>query len=219
MLSLVENIYRKGNLRMKSKKAKKIVSISIITVVLAIMITVIVLACVPKRLYNPVNTGYNTISIWRNGESKIYINNPDIASDEDKSVVGKLNKLHDESLTSSILSGMFQGTSGYDNKVKASSNANLKNTLQKDGYTCIVFSYGSEQTLKFDGKDYIDETALSSTAVKYTKAILVVSNTETFEETILYLSNDSYESDYRVLFLSHQSELFSYIADLDGLVK
>ena len=56
-----------------TSKVKKIISIVIISLILAITVAVVVLALIPKKLYNPVPTDYTTLTVYRNKKSQTYL--------------------------------------------------------------------------------------------------------------------------------------------------
>ena len=93
---------------MNSNKAKKIVSIVIISVVLAITILTVVLALIPKKLYNPIANGYDYITVYKKDAS---VNNyADEDSDEQKAIIDNIAKYLEKSTKDNVLSSIFQGT-------------------------------------------------------------------------------------------------------------
>ena len=69
---------------MRKDLVKKVVSISVVSLVIAIVITTIVLALVPKKLANPVADGYATITVYKDGNARQYF---PYENKEDDSVV------------------------------------------------------------------------------------------------------------------------------------
>jgi hypothetical protein len=65
---------------MKTSNVKKILSIVILSLILAITITTIVLAVVPKKLYNPITDNYKAITVYKDKVSNTY-NTADTAAE------------------------------------------------------------------------------------------------------------------------------------------
>lgn len=201
---------------MKSKNLKKIISISIISLVLALTAVVIILAIVPKRHYDPVDRDYDSVIVWRETVSNAYLlKDGEIGSDESDAIAKKIVELHEESLKDNVLSSLFQGTSSFSPKVTHYSHSNVKTEFQKDGVISIVFNYPEEQTLMFQGKEYKNTTAQVSKTVKFRMAVLVLTNSSSFEKATLYLTDEDYESECQIEFIAHQSDLYEYIKNLD----
>lgn len=204
---------------MKTNNAKKIASIAIIALVLALTIVTIVLALVPKKLYNPISDGYKLVHVYRDGLSNSY-KYGDLGSDESNGIINDLLELHENSLKDNVLSHIFQGTSSFKPTVVNNSYSDVFSMNNADGVLCIVFNYLEEQTLVIDGEEYKDETALSSKTVTYNKIYMPISNSDSYEECIVYLADSSNKSSYQIKFLAHQKEIYQYIINIDlPLVK
>lgn len=200
---------------MKTNNLKKILSIVIVSIVLALVAVTVVLAVVPKALYNPLNKDFQDMTVYRNGAENIYITN---RSDEETKIIEDIISLHEKSLKDSILSNLLQGTGkfDYDEMVKAKGQTGVKTLLDVDGTYAIEFSFHEKQTLKINGEEYKDDTTFSSKTVSYDKMFLVVKDTEKYDKTIIYLTNgDNTDSSYYLEFLTHQSELYDYITELE----
>jgi hypothetical protein len=204
---------------MRTNLVKKIISISVIAVLAAVVIATIVLALVPQRLANPIANGYGTISIYVNGDDgrQLFKNNA-----EQKTVYEKIEQLHADSLKDNALSSLFQGVNGYEmNVVSISTISNAINTVAKaENAKVIVFNYLGEekQTLKINGSVYYDtESPLSSKTVQYDTVIMPLIDGADYEECSIYLadSTNSYKCSYQVRFLAHQADLYDYIANLE----
>lgn len=200
---------------MKSKKTRRIISISIISVVLALTLVVIILAIVPKKHYNPVDNSFNAVTIYKEKSNRMLIP----SNTSDKKVIDKLMELHEKSLKDSVLSSMFQGTSSYDAKVSHKTTAG-SDIYNKSGTMALVFSYPEAQTLQMNGEDYRYTIASASKTVTYYRAVLVLTDTSSFEEATLYLITDvdDNESECNIKFLAHQSELYDYIANYEDVI-
>ena len=202
---------------MKTKNLKKILSISIISLVLALTAVVIILAIVPKKHYNPVDKDFYSISVWRETVTNNYlVKDGEVGSDESNGIVNDIVALHERSLKDNVLSSLFQGTSSFKPVVRAYGYNNVKTEFQKDGYISIVFNYATEQKLIFQGEEYKHSSSQQSQkTVTFERAVLVLTNSSSFEKATLYLTDADFSSDYQVEFLAHQAELYEYIIGLD----
>ena len=203
---------------MRTNLAKKIISISVVAVLIALVIATIVMALVPQTLANPIASGYGTISVYRNGDDgrQLFVSNA-----EHKVVYEKIEKLHVESLKDNVLSSLFQGVNGYDLKVVPyTTNNTITNVAKAENAKVVVFNYlGDEkQVLKINGEVYYDKTTpLSSKTVQYDTVVMPLNSGKDYEECTIYLadSTNNYKSLYQVKFLAHQSELYNYISNLE----
>lgn len=199
---------------MKTGTLKKVLSIIIVSLVLALTITTIVLAVVPKKLYDPLNKDILTMSVWRDNVSNTYVKG-DMGSDESNKVIEDVLALHEKSLQDNVLSTIFQGTGSYKPQVKRYGYSDVKSIAKKDSVVSLAFSYDKTQTLKINGEEYVDTHSTSNSTVTYTRAVMILTNSDSFVETTLYLCDDDFESAYQVIFLSHQSGLWDYILDIE----
>lgn len=204
---------------MNTSKIKKILSIVIITLILALTVTTIVLAIVPKRLYNPVTNGYMSVAVYRNKKDRMYFATAD-ANAEDKEFNTKLSKLLSDSVKDNVLSSIFQGTGKFKSEVTARDEGNVMTNVAKvsDGM-CLVFMYDKEQTLMFNGKVYKNPQAIGKdNPVTYTKIFMPIANDQDFQERTVYLADSSNKSAYQIKFLAHQSDIYDLINNLDLLI-
>ena len=209
---------------MKKDLVKKIVSISVVSLVLALVIATIVLALVPKKLANPVVDGYASITVYKDGLDKQYFkdfyNSANATEAEKKynAVYGEITELHEESLQDNLLSAMFQGLGKFGIEVVPSLQSDvIKNVAKAEG-NCLVFTYIGEdkQILKINGEVYYDEKAFQSEAVEYDMIVMPLSSGSGFEERVIYLADrETGKSQYQLKFLADQSELNDYIEDLN----
>ena len=198
---------------MKTGNLKKILSIAIITIVLALTITTIVLAVVPKKLYDPLNQDFITMSVWRDGVTNMYAKG-DMGSEEQNNVINDILELHDKSLKDNVLSSIFQGTGKYNVKVERYGNNDVSKTAKADGVLSLVFSYKTEQKLTINGEEYYDANATVKT-VSYSRAVMVLNKSQSFEESTSYLCDADYVSNCQLKFIAHQSEIWDYIVKLE----
>ncbi len=200
-----------------TKKAKKIISISIISLVLALTLVVIILAIVPKKHYDPLDTSFNTVTIYKDKSSGMLLSQ----NSAHKDVIDDILELHEKSLKDNVLSSMFQGTSSYEVKVYRDKTTSFSDICNKSGVYALVFDYGTEgKILKMNGEEYRYTYASASRTITYYRAVLVLTNTTNFEEATLYLINDKdgKQSDCYIKFLAHQSELYDFISDYEAVM-
>lgn len=219
---------------MKSSKVKKILSITIIALVLAITVLTIVFALVPKKLYNPVTTDYTYVYVHQkdNDYGSFMKNN-----DEQKKEIDKINELLSDSTKDNLLSSIFQGTSKFDyrvvvEKATVSSITSSGTYLIFGGYTGdaeenAVLEDGTADGSSTDGKMLIFKgekykNAQSTTpklTIRYQKMIMPLSNDTDFQERVVYLVDKDGNSNYQIKFLAHQSDLYNYVESLTGLAS
>ena len=203
----------------KKNLAKKIASISIIAVVVALVITTVVLALVPKTMSNPIMDGYATITIYQGNKSAQYKRSSTATTDaqrEHNEVFEMINELHEKSLEDNLLSSMFQGTKDFKMNVVKASVANVITSVAETSGNAIVYTYlGDEKlTLKLDGEVYEDESSTGA-VVKFDMIVMPLNTGDSFEECKIYLADRSTKkSAYQVTFLAHQAELNKYVSEL-----
>lgn len=201
---------------MKTQNAKKIISIVVVALVLAVTIATIVLALVPTKLYNPITKDkLQSVTIYRDELSNVYLYN--FEGQESKTAVcNELIALHEKSLQDNTLSSLFQRATSYKASVNKESIANtLESKIDVAGVLALIFTFSEDQELVFNGEVYKDSTLVSSTPVKYRKLMMIINNTESYEETVVYLTDSSNRSNYNIKFLAHQSELYDHIKNIN----
>lgn len=201
---------------MGTTKVKKILSIVIISLILAVTILTIVLALVPKKLYNPIADGYYTVTVYKDKNSNIYQTSGEM-SEESQTFKNNLVKYLDKSVKDNMLSSIFQGTGRFEAKVVSKDEGNvMTNVANVSGATCLIFNYLDEQKLVFNGKEYKNPQATDPTkTITYTKLYMPISKTEDFQEAVVYLTDKTNKSSYQIKFLAHQSEIYNYIISLN----
>lgn len=197
---------------MNSNKAKKIVSIVIISVVLAITILTVVLALIPKKLYNPIANGYDYITVYKKDAS---VNNyTDEDSDEQKAIIDNIAKYLEKSTKDNVLSSIFQGTGKFEYRIVVAKTSNVETSIAKNS-TCLIFGYIDEQKLMFNGKEYKNAQATDPTkTITFQKLVMPVANDSDFQERTVYVVDGEGNSDYQIKFIAHQSDLYTYIESL-----
>ena len=202
---------------MKTSNVKKVLSIVILCVIVAITVATVVLAVVPKTLYNPIADGYSAITIYKDTQSNTY-KNVENNSEQDREVIEKIETLHGYSIQDNILSTIFQGTSSFEKSVVYEKTATdcMTNIAKKSGTVCLIYNYLDEQTLVIDDEEYThpDATGENNTIV-YTKMFMTVRDTQDFQECTVYLAGSNNKSNFKVKFLAHQSDLYEYLTSLE----
>lgn len=201
---------------MKTSNVKKILSIVILSLIVAITITTIVLAVVPKKLYNPVTDNYKAITVYKDKVSNTY-NTADTAAEDDKDIVAKIKENLEMSVKDNTLSSMFQGVGSFEERViyEKTSTDCMSKVAKVSGSVCLIFNYLEEQTLELKGNVYTHpEGKGENNSIVYTKIFMPLNNTEDFQECTVYLTGSDNKSNFQVKFLAHQSELYDYIVSL-----
>lgn len=202
---------------MKKSLVKKISAIAVIVLVLALVVTTIVLAVVPKTMANPISDGFSYVMVYQGNKSALFTPNPTATGDEAEhnEIFNKIYELHEESLKDTLLSAIFQGTGSFSLTVdKKNPVANVITTIAESEGNAVVFQYSSTQVLKIDGEVYNDELS-SKGVIEYDMIVLQLNDSENYEECVAYLADASTKKSVcQVKFLAHQSELNEYVGSL-----
>ena len=67
---------------MKTNLVKKILSIAIVSLVIALVLVVVVLALIPKRLENPIASGYASITAYKGNIDQTYYYTPNTTNED-----------------------------------------------------------------------------------------------------------------------------------------
>ena len=201
---------------MKSSNVKKVLSIVILCLVVAITVATVVLAIVPKNLYNPIADGYYTVAVYRDKKDQMY-HTGDNANEEDKAFIEKFNSLQEKSVRDNVLSALFQGTGRFEEKINYSSTA--VNAMDKyanvNGVVCLVFHYLHEQTLQWNGKVATHaESKNEGKVITFTKMFMPIIDNDEFQKCTVYLTGSDNKTNYSIEFLAHQSDLYDYLTSL-----
>ena len=149
----------------------------------------------PKKLYDPLNNDFLTMTIWRDNVSNTYVKG-DMGTDEHNKVINDILDLHEESLKDNVLSSIFQGTNKYNAEVKNYGENDVRDIAKVDNVMSIAFSYKDKQTLKIGGTVYIDTSSVQQT-VNYTRAVIILNNSDSFEESTIYFCDDNFSLNAR----------------------
>lgn len=202
-----------------TSRVKKILSIVIISVIVLITALTVILAIVPKRLYNPVTEGYYRVAVYKDGKDAGGYNLTGDMTDKEKDFKKKLARYLDESFKDNCLSSLFQGTGRYESKVISKNEENIVSNIAKaSGAVVLRFEYSEAQKLIFNGKEYKNSQASDPTkTITFTRIYMPLSNDGDFQERIVYLtSGTSTTSSYQIKFLAHQGDLYNYISSLEN---
>ena len=202
-----------------TSRVKKILSIVIISVIVLITALTVILAIVPKRLYNPVTEGYYRVAVYKDGKDAGGYNLTGDMTDKEKDFKKKLARYLDESFKDNCLSAVFQGTGRNESKVISKNEENIVSNIAKaSGAVVLRFEYSEAQKLIFNGKEYKNSQASDPTkTITFTRIYMPLSNDGDFQERIVYLtSGTSTTSSYQIKFLAHQGDLYNYISSLEN---
>ena len=191
---------------------KKLVSYIGLGIILAIIICVIVLACVPVRIMpNFENLKPNEIKIYNSDSQSYIITNNEASANEFNEVFNKVNDM----ATYSVLDSLFMGVMGQNYVVKStsSSSKNLSTLISENDFV-IQFDWADSQQIKnADGTDYSQ-----SSQSKFKKALIGISNNSGAKELYIYLytSLDSNTAYYAYVVYANTQNLYNYCQNLDS---
>ena len=201
---------------MKSSNVKKILSIVIVSLVLAITALTVILALIPKTLYNPIAKGYSYVYVHqKDDEYNTYLANSE--SQEQKDVLNKIDALLKESVKDNLLSSIFQGTGSFDTRVVIEKKSSVMSDIAKaSGATSLVFGYAEDQEFVFKGKKFKNPQAVDpDKVVTFRKLVMPLTSDQDFQERIVYLVDVDGNCNYQIKFLAHQSDLYNYVESLE----
>ncbi len=197
-------------------KATKISLIVACSIIAALVITIITLACVQSTYYSPLTVKADYLRLWYSGEEYDRVGiccNPDFnnSSITGNEIYTKVVELDAISRKESVLTGVMGGANNFEASV---SKTETTIGAIKNNDIVVEFSFEESKILIFNGEEYKDS---SDATVKYNKIYLVVSNNTYLTETTAYLVNTNVDSDsqYKVNFLSKQAELYNYLTELN----
>lgn len=200
-------------------KGKKIAIISVGAVVVALVITIIILALVQSTFYSPDVTKADEIRVYIDGnEISIGVcTNPENFTDPDSTDPGQeiytniMAKLGDNS-NESVLTCMLAGAYGVDDYELTKVDTEIATITEND--VVVEFSFDTTQTLVVNGEEEQDG---DGNTIKYDKIYVVVSDTTDLTETKAYLYNkNNDQSKFFITYLSKQANLYDYIKSIDA---
>ena len=198
-------------------KGKKIAIIAVGAVVVALVMTIIILAIVQSTFYSPEIKSADELRILIDGEeigvgvytnpNKYDVENEDA---EEKVFAEIMEKIH-LSEKESVLTSLFGGAYKYNEKL---SETTTKISDIKSNEVVLEFKFDKEQTLMMHGEEKLDN---NDNVIKYNKVYVVVNNTTDLTETTAYLCvANKDESSFKLTYLAKQAELYNY---LQGMVE
>lgn len=185
---------------------KKIIVGTSLGLVLALMLTVVILATVPRSYKPEIDSVPRSVKVVEISTGDEFETGVAFAS---SAKYEKIIELFDKSYEQSILSGMFSGKS-KDVEIE------LVSSLPKfnKGYT-ITFEYKYDMVLKFNGETYYDDSN-SQKEVKYQTIIFNVESSNGFNDFNIYakevVKNKSYY--YQISSAADTRQLYSYLTEL-----
>lgn len=203
---------------MKTNLVKKILSISIVSLVIALVVATIVLALIPKKLDNPINNGFSSITVYKDEISQTYyVNNNATNKDaiEEDAVCKKIFDLHENSIKDSLLSTLFQGAGKVGVNVQNREYKNAITQAKEESDIVLVFNYSTIQNLYIKGEKYKFVQNFVSEYVTFDRIVMPLNNSDSYEECTIYLADKtSNNTEYKVTFPAHQSEVMEYLESL-----
>ena len=203
----LENVETKPKDSPKTKIiAKKFVGITLLLALVAVIVTVAVLAFVPKDY----NFGFNDpVTIEMHTADSSSPNNKRLLQ-KDSEEYNEIMKLYKESFGSKVLTSLLQGK--LNRQVEVTEGYKSISSLTGP---YLVFCYESSQKLVLNGKEYKAEIVSDS---NFIEVVVEVKNTTNLTEINAYfkyrdtgLNNYSY---VRFSTLAAQSNLYNYIENL-----
>ena len=204
---ILENVEKTSKKPSKTKKiAKKFVGITLLFLLVAVIVTVAVLAFVPKDY----NFGFNDpVTIEMHTANSSSPNNKRLLP-RDSEEYNEIMKLYKESFESKFLTSLLQGK--LNRQVEVTEGYKSISSLTGP---YLVFCYESSQKLVLNGKEYKADIVSDS---NFIEVVIEVKNTTSLTEINAYfkyrdtgLNNYSY---VRFSTLAAQSNLYNYIENL-----
>lgn len=203
----LENIEKNSENSSKSKKiAKKIVGMSLLLALVAVIITIAVLSFVPQN-YNFNFNAPDSIEIHTSNsnstQNKIFVQ-------KDSKVYNEIMKLYNESFSSKILTSMLQGK--LNKKIEVTEGYKSISSLSGP---YMVFCYSTSQKMTLNGKEYQPDIISDN---NYIEVVIEVNNSLNLTEINAYFKyRDTGLNNYSYVHfstLAAQSNLYNYIENL-----
>ena len=189
---------------------KKIIVGTSLGLVLALALTVIILACVTKSYKPELDLQPKTVTIVELSTKDEFESG--VAFSNNEKFEELLNK-YDESFKQNVLSGIFSGNLSKDIQVKLMPGGNKLPTFS-NGYT-ITFEYKNEMVLKVNGETYYHESH-SDKEVLFSTVIFNVTDIKGYSTFNMYakevVGNKTYY--YEISTIANTQNLYSYLTEL-----
>jgi len=193
--------------------AKKIILTICSSLVGALLIATIILACTSYTAYGIVNDKAYSIEVYKNGyeTSTKYV-----YDNEDEVYTNVISKLKD-SLKENNLSALFQNVRSFKTRVENVEKKISEAVDANDGSYYVAFYYSTPQILVIDGKEYVNENSTTKETVKYTQLWMEIKNSSSFTSYTAYLVDASLSvetSYFQVVMIGEQAPVYDYLASL-----
>lgn len=193
------------------KKTLTIVALSLIGL---IIIATIVLGFVNTNFAQINIDNATSVTLYKDGKVNTYYKNDDGVATNTAQQYKEIADLYNKESKVSILTALFTGA--YSTKADiVNENTTISNKISS-GYW-LVFEFDEEQTLKLNGKEYVDSTSTSSDPVTFTKVVLQVTNTQGMQLVTAYIceSSSASQATYTMSIYANQTALYEYINDAE----
>ena len=189
------------------KKTLTIVALSLIGL---IIIATIVLGFVNTNFAQINIDNATSVTLYKDGKANTYYKNDDGVATNTAQQYKEIADLYNKESKVSILTALFTGA--YSTKADiVNENTTISNKISSEYW--LVFEFDEEQTLKLNGKEYIDSTSTSSDPVTFTKVVLQVTNTQGMQLVTAYIceSSSASQATYTMSIYANQTTLYEYI--------
>lgn len=197
---------------------KKKLTIIFSVLVIALVLATIALAIIPINLYNGIESNISSIVVYKNGVGETY---EPLIDDDSQVVIDKIYDLQKKSIGETILSSWLQSTSSFTASINKETTSSFSSLLTNTSNVFVEFKYSGTQTLMLNGEVYLDKSISTPAQVEYTSLFLPISNTSSFDNVTIYVAyyqDGSVVSKFQIKTIAHQSDLYSYIMDLESPV-
>ena len=135
-------------------------------------------------------------------------------------VFNKIKNLYNQGTKESVLSSMFQGAYSDDAKAEVIPSTTSTSTLKTPAADTIVLKINFKETMKLVVNGEVQEDSSiygADKAIYFNTVYFNVENNETLTKVRCYIvSSTNQNYSYRqVMFVTHHSELYNYLKDLD----
>lgn len=194
---------------------KKIILTIASTIIGALLIATIILACTHYTAFAVVNDKASLMRVFKSGtySDTNYTYENTEGKDEVKTVLSKMEASRKEN----NLSTLFQGAKKFQPKVENKEISKNDIVQNNDGAYFVLLAFNEKQILVFDGKNYVDENTTTKETVKYDELLVEVKNSASFTSYTIYLFDYGYDkgiSRYQVKCIGQQADLYAYIGTL-----
>lgn len=192
-------------------KTKRILIIVCLSLIAALIVTTICLACIKSTFYDGVfestSTQADMINVYKYGNSNAY--------DKNDEEYNELVKLYKNSTKENILLSIFEGAYSFDTSINNWTGSSV--TLNNSENIYLAFNYFETQTLKYEGETFKN----NGNDVTFKSLIVTVTNDSNYmkEVNIYVCSNNATDSTITPSFViktvAKQASLIEYIKGLD----